>query len=379
MLPLFCLLLAACGSLEPVSSVLSVQHSQPLRLSERADRSGAEPLGSSTVSGAVYIFATPPKTVREVLFNLDGQPVRRVQQAPYDLLGGTRTQARALDTTTLAEGEHTLRSTFRHRSGRRTQVQRTFTVENASADPGSPDKPTEQVPARWQPVPGTNWQWQLQGNLDLSLAVDVYDIDLFDTPAGTIAALQAEGKRVICYFSAGSFEPWRSDAAGFPEAVKGKKMDGWDELWLDIRNLEALAPVMRARLELAAQKGCDAVEPDNVDAYANDSGFPLTAADQLAYNRFLAAEAHAYGLAVGLKNDLDQVKVLEPYFDFAVNEECFKYSECELLTPFVEAGKAVFGAEYGVSTRKFCPVTNALNLDFIKKRYSLDAYREACR
>lgn len=118
MLPFLCLLLAACSGLEPTA--LSVQNSQPLYLSGRADCSGAEPLGGSAVSGVVYIFAAPPKTVKEVLFYLDGRPVQRDRRAPYDLLGGTRTQARALDTATLAEGEHTLRSTFRHRSGRRT-------------------------------------------------------------------------------------------------------------------------------------------------------------------------------------------------------------------------------------------------------------------
>lgn len=42
---------------------------------------------------------------------------------------------------------------------------------------------------------------------------------------------------------------------------------------------------MQARLDLAVQKGCDGVEPDNVDGYQNNSGFPLTAQDQLAYNR----------------------------------------------------------------------------------------------
>jgi hypothetical protein len=116
MLPFLCLLLAACSSLEPAGGALSVQNGQPLYLSERADRSRTEPLGSSTVSGAVYIFATPPKTVREVLFDLDGQGVRRVRRAPYDLLGGTRMQAKALDTATLAEGEHTLRSKAPRRS-----------------------------------------------------------------------------------------------------------------------------------------------------------------------------------------------------------------------------------------------------------------------
>jgi hypothetical protein len=369
------LLLCACGGLEQPPTSLAPQHAPVLQVSQHADRSRAEALRGRTLQGKAYLYAAAPKGVREVHFYLDGRLLRRERQFPFDLMGGTLKRAKAFDTTTLSEGEHTLRATFRQKGGQRTQVQEVFRVGNVPPAPS----PSEPSATRWQPKPGSSWQWQLQGDLDLSFDVDVYNIDLFDTPIGTVQALQARGVRVICYFSAGSFEPWRSDAAAFPEAVKGAKMDGWDELWLDIRALEQLAPIMRARLDLAAAKGCDGVEPDNVDAYSNRSGFALGAADQLRYNRFLAAEAHARGLAVGLKNDLAQVEELEPYFDFAVNEECFYYRECALLTPFVDAGKAVFGAEYNTSPDAFCPVTNALNLDFIKKRVQLDAYRVACR
>ena len=46
-------------------------------------------------------------------------------------------------------------------------------------------------------------------------------------------------------------------------------------------------------------KGFDAVEPDNMDGYANRTGFPVTAADQLLHNRLIAGLAHDRGLAVG--------------------------------------------------------------------------------
>lgn len=238
--------------------------------------------------------------------------------------------------------------------------------------------PPEVVTGIWQAAPGTSWQWQLSGAIDSSFEVDMYDIDLFDTPATTIADLQAAGRTVICYFSAGSFEAWRADADRFPDSVKGKKMEAWDELWLDIRAPE-LQAIMRARLELAAQKGCDGVEPDNVDGYANQTGFPLRANDQLAYNIFLANTAHELGLSVGLKNDLEQVETLEPYYDWALNEECVQYEECELLLPFVSAGKAVFGVEYEGDPADFCPVVNALNFDWLYKSYDLDATRQSCR
>jgi len=62
----------------------------------------------------------------------------------------------------------------------------------------------------------------------------------------------------------------------------------------------------------------------------------------------LAAEAHAHGLAYGLKNDLDEVPQLVADADFAINEECFQYNECDGLQPFIDAGKAVFQVEYTV-------------------------------
>ena len=84
------------------------------------------------------------------------------------------------------------------------------------------------------------------------------------------------------------------------------------------------------------------------------------------------------GLAISLKNNLDQIKDLVSHFDFAVNEECFQYGECNLLKPFVDAGKAVFGIEYHLSNSSFCPQANNMNLDFIKKNLSLDAWRQSC-
>jgi hypothetical protein len=232
----------------------------------------------------------------------------------------------------------------------------------------------------WLPSPGTSWQIQYTGTLNTALNVQVYNIDLFDTPKSVIANLHAQGKRVICYFSGGSYEDWRPDAGTFPEIVLGKKLDDWPgERWLDIRQRRVLLPIMKARMDLAVKKGCDAVDPDNMDGYANQTGFPLTAADQLAYNKAIAKAAHARGLAVGLKNDLDQIQALVGYFDFAVNEQCFQYEECGLLLPFIQAGKPVFGIEYILPTNKFCPKANRMNFDFLKKKLNLNAWRVACR
>lgn len=198
----------------------------------------------------------------------------------------------------------------------------------------------------YRPSVMASWQWQLQGSLNQTYAVEVYDVDLFDTPTATIQTLQSSGIKVICYFSAGSYEAFREDQGQFQPSDLGATLDGWeDERWLDIRSTNVHS-IMLSRMDTAVAKGCDGVEPDNIDGYSNNSGFPLSATDQLAYNKFLANAAHGRNLAIGLKNDLDQVIELVDFFDFAINEQCFEYDECVLLAPFIDRGKPVFNAEY---------------------------------
>ncbi len=92
----------------------------------------------------------------------------------------------------------------------------------------------------------------------------VFDIDLFDTDADTIAGLKSQGKTVICYFSAGTYEPWRPDAGNFTDSDKGQSLaPEWpDEYWLRTNNTN-VRRIMTNRIQLAAAKGCDAVDPDN--------------------------------------------------------------------------------------------------------------------
>lgn len=225
----------------------------------------------------------------------------------------------------------------------------------------------------WRPTPGTTWQLQLSGTVDPTLPVAIYVVDLADTPDHVLAALRARNTRVICYFSAGTHEAYRDDVKALPAAVVGKTLPAWpDERWLDVR-AEPVRALVRARLDLAVARRCDGVDPDNVDAHVNDSGFPLTAADQLAFSRFLASEAHKRGLAVGLKNDVDHAAQLVDAFDWALVEECAQYGECDKLEPFVAAGKPVFRVEYGES----CPPPRR-GFSTILKRLELDAPRVAC-
>jgi hypothetical protein len=231
----------------------------------------------------------------------------------------------------------------------------------------------------YAPALQTSWQWQLQGTVDTTVDVQMYDIDGFEASADLVTQLHGDGREVVCYLSAGSWEDFRPDAGDFPVSVLGLS-NGWPgERWLDIRKLRVLRPIMQARLDMCQAKGFDAVEFDNVDGYQNRTGFPLTGAEQLRYDVFLANQAHRRGMSAVLKNDLGQVRTLLPYFDFALNEQCFQYHECDKLTPFVAAGKAVFGVEYQGDPSVFCPKANGLDFNELKKKLSLRAWRIACR
>ncbi|HEX5927277.1 MAG TPA: endo alpha-1,4 polygalactosaminidase [Baekduia sp.] len=299
-----------------------------------------------------------------------------------------RRWARVAATATIDAGAHpiTLRLANPHRSSR---CRRGLRVDRlvfgappaAVGGGGGGGGATPQPPAaaRWIPGPRTTWQWQLTTPVDQSVDAQMYDVDLFDNPATVVAALHAAGRHVVCYIDVGTYEPGRPDSGSFPAAVIGNELPDWPgEHWLDVRRLDVLGPILGARFDLCKQKGFDAVEADNVDAYANDSGFPLTGDDQLRFNRFLADAAHQRGLSIGLKNDLEQVSALQPAFDWAINEQCFQYSECSSLQPFVQAGKAVFEVEYSLSTASFCPQAQAGGIMAMRKNLSLDAVRQPC-
>lgn len=253
---------------------------------------------------------------------------------------------------------------------------------------GSGDNNLAMNKAYYMPTPLSAWDWQLNvDSIKISQDILVYDIDLFDTPKEEITKLHTVGKKVICYFSAGSYENWREDKDKFPKEALGKELDGWEgERWLDIRN-KKVWEIMKSRIALAKEKGCDGVEPDNVDAYVNDTGFNLSAQDQLSFNKFLASQAHKNNLSIALKNDLDQIPKLVNDFDFAINEQCHKFGECDKLMPFINAHKAVFNAEYDEKYKNNNSAFTKLCSDAKKRKFStvvfsqeLDgSFRKSCQ
>jgi hypothetical protein len=193
--------------------------------------------------------------------------------------------------------------------------------------------------AYWKPRAGIDFAIVLSETpSSVAKEADVVDIDLFETSASRVARLKAQGKRVICYMSAGSWEEWTPDHNKFPSSVIGNDLDGWPgEKYLDIRSA-AVREIMKKRLDLCKKRGFAAVDPDNVDSFeiGNRTGFPLTKADAIAYLKFLATEAHARGLAIGLKNATEIARDLLDDMDFAVTEDCFDQGWCPTSRNFIK-------------------------------------------
>ncbi|KAF2403107.1 hypothetical protein EJ06DRAFT_472511, partial [Trichodelitschia bisporula] len=218
----------------------------------------------------------------------------------------------------------------------------------------------------------------------------IWDIDLFDTSKTHIGNLKKRGLNVICYFSAGTSEDWRPDYAQLKAYGSGDVCDDakctskWQgERWLNIKNAKSwsvqtptqeLPPVwrvMRTRIKMAHEKGCDAIDPDNMDGFDNKNSYKLTEADSINFIKFMAAEAAQYNMSTGLKNAIAILPKVEEYVQFAVNEECVQNKECGGYRKFLNSGKPVFHIEYtadgtasrggnalyrdvGSATKKYC-------------------------
>lgn len=143
---------------------------------------------------------------------------------------------------------------------------------------------------------------------------------------------------------------------------------------------------MTARLQLAQSKGCDGVDPDNVNAYNNDNGLGLTTADAIDYVTFLANGVATLGMSVGLKNAEEIIGDVLPLMQWSVNEQCEQYTECDQFQPFIAAGKPVFHIEYpdsapAVTTAqktKICGDKTAAGFSTVLKDMDLSPSIDAC-
>jgi hypothetical protein len=240
----------------------------------------------------------------------------------------------------------------------------------AGATPGAGAAPG--AGGRWIPPAGLTWYWQLFGTLNYDRNAQAYDVDPASFPGQDVAGnLHARGKRAICYVNVGATEAFRNDLGSVPASSRGSELADWPgEFWLDVRD-PSVRSVMAARFRTCAALGFDAVEPDNMDGYANQSGLSFTAADQLAYNLWIADQVHALGMAVFQKNDSDQVAALQPSYDGAIVEQCNQSNECGKFSPYVAAGKPVLAAEYS-DTAGNCATNAALGIRTAQFSSTLD-------
>ncbi|KAJ5110964.1 hypothetical protein N7532_001499 [Penicillium argentinense] len=245
---------------------------------------------------------------------------------------------------------------------------------------------------KWQPEVGVKWQIELLYPLNnTNIDADVYDIDLYDNEKSTISNLQDMGRKVICYFSAGTYEEWRSDASSFEDSDLGNNLDDWPgERWLDT-NSKNVRKIMQTRLDLAQTKGCDGVDPDNIDAYDNDNGLKMTKSDAINYVNWLAGQAHSRGLSIGLKNGGAIISSVIKNMQWCVNEQCAQYEECDTYAAFTDANKPVFHIEYpkgdetndekNVTTKQMssaCKADSASDFSTVIKNMDLDNWVEYC-
>jgi endo-alpha-1,4-polygalactosaminidase (GH114 family) len=221
------------------------------------------------------------------------------------------------------------------------------------------------------------WQYQLTGQVDVGIDADLFVLDLFNLEAPQIDELHARGKTVVAYLSAGTRETFRTDASAIPQrAIGNAHPDYPEEAWLDVRD-QGVRSVMADRIALARDKGFDAVLPTNLSAYLHDSGFDLSADDQRAYNEWLAAEAHARGLWVGL-TDFELAPQLAAHYDLAIHFACLADGNCAELDAFETQGKPVFDIETAGDATRVCAAAAAQDLNVLLKRPQFDAYRVGC-
>lgn len=200
----------------------------------------------------------------------------------------------------------------------------------------------------WQPKASQKLTWYMQfmGKVDTTIDADVYWIDS-DVDQSVIDDLLSQDKKLMCYISGGSWEKWRDDLSLIPASVIGNDYDGWPgEKWLDISNIELLASVMRSRIAKCKARGFHGMDVDNINAYANGSGFNLTQSDGVNYVKWLANESHRQGMAFSLKNSEDIIEFVLDDIDMLQSESCDVWNNCNPGRQVIAANKPVWMVEY---------------------------------
>ncbi|OIK04159.1 endo alpha-1,4 polygalactosaminidase [Streptomyces monashensis] len=172
------------------------------------------------------------------------------------------------------------------------------------------------------------FDYQIGGAYPPPTGVRIVSRDRSDSPA--------RGLYNICYVNAFQAQPeersaWPADLLLRDPHGRAVIDEDWNEPLLDIgtaaRRTRVAARVNRW-IDGCADKGFDAVEPDNYDSYTRSHGL-LTASDATAFMALLSRHAHARHLAVAQKNTAELAgQRRRAGLDFAVAEECGQHDEC---------------------------------------------------
>ena len=188
------------------------------------------------------------------------------------------------------------------------------------------------------------WDWQIGLVTPLertgARAVDIYDVDGFLTTAAEVNQIHTSWQattlphpKLICYLDM-AWEDYRPDASPgqvFPAATLGEIYYGYpQERWVDFRQLDALKPMLDARIAMCAHKGFDAVELDDIDSFdpPSTTGFHLTPGDAQNFLAYAFNQIHRYGMTGLWKNSPYLSWWGRGYADGAVVEECYVYHQC---------------------------------------------------
>lgn len=267
------------------------------------------------------------------------------------------------------------------------QKENTGSENIKSSNELDPRPPASDKISWWQPKVGVSFDWQLDDlkNGD-TFTADVVDVDAFTTTIEQVAALHAQGKKVIAYLSVGTIENDRPDVSLLPQEVIGQVYPEWPkERWLDIKQLEKLKPWLNSRFNMIIKKGFDAIEPDNLDGHNSKTGFDIGLNDTKKYCDYLIKLAHENGLGIGQKNVPELSTVYSEKFDWALTEDAFNQGWQKDLKPYIDKNKSVFAVEYTNKTSEknfsdvVCPQAGLLKYTAILKKKGLDKWVYRCQ
>ena len=173
------------------------------------------------------------------------------------------------------------------------------------------------------PANGT-FDYQIGGGYTPTSGVTVVDRDRTDSPVA--------GKYNVCYINAFQSQPGESADWGTlllrNNGALVQDPDWPGEYMVDTRQIDGVTALVGGWIQACAAKGFQAVELDNLDSFSRSAGL-LTEANNLAFFQRLVAVGHAAGVAVAQKNTVElSVQAHAAGADFAVAEECQRYSEC---------------------------------------------------